>query len=111
MDEYDQEEYHGGELSDNDERLDELEQRVEQLESEEEYGGPQRRGWLVFGLCHGDDAGDDLVLVQKRKHLVVHTSWFIQLGICNLRCCHPVGHVWVQNLQFSVFSAISASRR
>ena len=33
MDEYDQEEYEGGESSDNDDRLDDLEQRVEQLES------------------------------------------------------------------------------
>ena len=38
MDEYDQEEYDGGESSDSDERLDELEQRIEELESASHRG-------------------------------------------------------------------------
>jgi hypothetical protein len=55
MDERDQEEYEGGESSDNDERLDNLEQRVEQLES------ASRRG--EAGLSLGYAMGMTLAMI------------------------------------------------
>jgi hypothetical protein len=55
MDECDQEEYEGGESSDHDERLDGLEQRVEQLES------ASRRG--EAGLSLGYAMGMTLAMI------------------------------------------------
>ena len=71
-----------GQFSDDDDesRIEELERRIDELESTP----PVTVTGLSFRLRHGDVLGNGAIVVQKRKHPVVPTSWAMQLGICDL---------------------------
>ncbi len=98
MDEYNDEEYDGNRKDDG--RLEELEQRIEQLESAEESGG---RGEAGLSLGYASGMMLAMILSWSRNASI---WWCILHGLCSW------GYViYVAVDSVVIFSALSASRR